>query len=66
MISEVDVLEIEKLFVDIQTDAAGNKPVRDGIVNFQTYIAAPYRVLWILKEPNDEKDRGGWDAEIAA
>jgi len=61
MIREVDVLEIEKLFVDIPLDAAGNKPVRDGIVNFQTYIAAPYRVLWILKEPNDEKDRGGWD-----
>lgn len=61
MISEVDVLEIEKLFVDIQPDATGNKPVRDGIVNFQTYIAAPYRVLWILKEPNDEKDGGGWD-----
>ncbi|MDP1663570.1 MAG: hypothetical protein Q8L79_00450 [Methylobacter sp.] len=61
MINEVDILEIEKLFTDMQPDALGNKPVRDGIVNLKTYISAPYRVLWILKEPNDEKDEGGWD-----
>lgn len=61
MISEVDVLEIEKLFADIQPDASGNKPVRDGIVNLQTYIAAPYRVLWILKEANDPTNKGDWD-----
>jgi hypothetical protein len=61
MISETDMLEIEELFADIQPDFAGNRPVRDGIVNLQGYIAAPYRVLWILKEPNDKTDKGGWD-----
>ena len=37
-------------------------PIYDGIVNPDLYLAAPARILWILKEPWDEPDRsgGGW------
>jgi len=37
-------------------------PVYDGVVNPSVYLAAPTRILWILKEPWDEDDRsgGGW------
>jgi len=52
---------LEDLFADIPRDSSGNAPVLDGIVNLEKYKVAQYRVLWILKEPNDTKDGGGWD-----
>lgn len=37
-------------------------PIYDGIVDPALYLAAPAKVLWVLKEPWDEPDRsgGGW------
>lgn len=44
-------------------DATGKaKPIYDGVVDPASYLAAPVRVLWILKEPWDGPDSsgGGW------
>lgn len=54
----LDLLEIEMLFDKIQPDADGRGRVTDGIVTPEKYIKAPYRVLWILKEPHGD---GDWD-----
>jgi len=61
MPSDVDILEIQKLFDAIPESDTGNKPVRDGIVNAEEYAKAHLKVLWVLKEANDEKNQGGWD-----
>jgi hypothetical protein len=46
-------------------DDKGRSPVVDGIINITNYLTAPYKILWILKEPGipvgDEKEKGGWD-----
>jgi hypothetical protein len=45
------------------TDPTGKAdPIYDGIPNPEFYVAAPAKILWILKEPWDEADRsgGGW------
>jgi len=34
--------------------------VEDGIVDLQVYNAAKYKILWILKEANEDGGDGGW------
>ena len=60
MLSNVDILKIQKLFDAIPQSDTGNKPVPDGIVNAEKYASARLKVLWVLKEANDEKDKGEW------
>ena len=40
------------------------KPIYDGAINATLYVRAPVRILWILKEPWEERDinggAGGW------
>ena len=52
-------LEINREYVD---PSGKSKPIRDGIVCPEEYLAAKSRILWVLKEPWDEEDRsgGGW------
>jgi hypothetical protein len=46
-------------------DDKDRSPVVDGIINITNYLTAPYKILWILKEPGipigDKKEKGGWD-----
>lgn len=38
------------------------KPIYDGIVDIPSYINSPIKIMWVLKEPYEEKDGkgGGW------
>jgi hypothetical protein len=56
-LNEIDDLQ-EKEWEISQKIKAGKKssdgwmPAADGIINIENYLNAPYRILWILKEPN--------------
>jgi hypothetical protein len=58
-------VNIAKEINKMGTDNKGRSPVVDGIINITNYLTAPYKILWILKEPGipagDEKEKGGWD-----
>lgn len=55
LIDELDY-HFDKLF-----NPYGNSEVcYDGIVDFEKYNESPIRIMWVLKETNDE-DGGGWD-----
>jgi hypothetical protein len=54
---------IRKLVNSIYVDKSGlAEPIFDGVINPELYCAAPYRLMWILKEPWDEENSsgGGW------
>ena len=57
---------IEELIWEEYVDPLGMcQPIPDGIVDIDRYLAAPLKVLWILKEPYDEQvdgvpAGGGW------
>ena len=57
---------IEQLIWKEYADQSGARaPIPDGIVDIDRYLAAPFKILWILKEPYDGiKDGiptgGGW------
>ncbi|MCX6227092.1 MAG: hypothetical protein NTV01_20475 [Bacteroidia bacterium] len=52
--------EIEKLVRERYPYDEGLKigPIYDGIINLSQYIDAKYKILWILKEPYDEREGG--------
>jgi hypothetical protein len=39
------------------------KPILDGIIDVEKYLHSDFRICWVLKEPDDEKDsfNGGFD-----
>ena len=47
--------------MDIEMAKIWENPFLDGITNYQMYVKAPVRILWILKEPNNsgENSRKG-------
>ena len=57
---------IERMIWEEYADQSGRcSPIPDGIVDIDRYLAAPLKILWILKEPHDgSKDGvptgGGW------
>lgn len=51
--------EIETDIWRAYVDPTGKvEPVLDGIVNIEKYLAAQYRILWMLKEPYDDVENG--------
>jgi hypothetical protein len=58
--------EIDKLVEDKYKDPANSnlRPIFDGAIDATLYARAPVRILWILKEPWEERDinggAGGW------
>jgi hypothetical protein len=58
--------EIENKIYSIDTGREGIKPMADGIINVEKYLAAKYKILWIMKEAYDDDSRkngkmGGWN-----
>lgn len=51
----------------IVSDQEDTYPILDGIIDPERFIAAKYKIIWILKEPYDDFDEegkpfgGGWD-----
>ena len=37
----------------------GRQLIRDGIVDIEEYYKSPIRIMWVLKEPYDNKKNGG-------
>ncbi len=63
--SQID--DINKLIKEsIISENAELEPISDGIIDVDKYSKARYRILWVLKEPYDDKDDdgnpfgGGW------
>ena len=59
--------EIDKFIEDkILSDVPGVYAIMDGIMDYEKYLNANYKILWILKEPYDDFDvdgkplGGGW------
>jgi hypothetical protein len=58
--------KIEELIHEKYVDESGNcYPIVDGIVNIEKYVESKFRILWILKEPYDDFEKGsskggGW------
>jgi hypothetical protein len=57
-----DEAAIDKFVLDHYVSHFGEDPdiVTDGIVNLKSYNAAKYKILWVLKEANEEGGTGGW------
>ena len=57
---------LEKEINDLECDKEQAEPIGDGIIDFERYSLARYKILWILKEPYDSIDDegnpcgGGW------
>lgn len=51
--------EVQRQYVDPTNNS---RPILDGVVCPEEYLAANPKILWVLKEPWDEEDRkgGGW------
>jgi hypothetical protein len=56
MLNHEEYLEKEKE-LDLEMSKIWDNPRLDGITNFEKYIKAPVKILWVLKEPNGK--RGG-------
>ena len=60
---EIDTL-INETIISTQEETY---PILDGIIDIEKYLAAKFKILWILKEPYDDFDDdgtpfgGGWD-----
>jgi hypothetical protein len=57
-----DEAAIDRYVLDHYVSHFGVNPdiVTDGIVNLESYNAAKYKILWVLKEANEECGTGGW------
>lgn len=51
---------LEQLYESHRAANPGAHVVSCGLIDEQTYAAAPERVVWVLKEPVDEKQNSGW------
>lgn len=59
MTKEEFIHEQEKLDKEIQK--IWQNPVLDGVTDYEKYIKAPVKILWILKEPNDGNQGNSWN-----
>jgi len=55
---KLKVEEIEREIYAIKNDAIEIYGIVDGVINPEKYLAAKYKILWILREPYG--DDGGW------
>jgi hypothetical protein len=51
--------EIKLLIGKLADEAADRYPIYDGINNIEEYVNSKYKILFVLKEPYDEKDGEG-------
>lgn len=57
---------LEKLAdIDSRIKQIASNAICDGIVDLDSYHAAPKKILWVLKEVNSEDDDGDWDLREA-
>ena len=56
--------EIYQLIKKLGDESANRLPIYDGINNIEQYLDADYRILFVLKEPYDEKEGKGGNWEI--
>jgi hypothetical protein len=54
MLNYEEYIEKEKE-LDLKMSKIWDNPRLDGITDFEKYIKAPVKILWILKEPNEKK-----------
>lgn len=60
--------EAERLETEIESifESRNESLIGDGIISYENYLNAKYRILWVLKEPYDGFDErgnpvgGGW------
>jgi len=56
---EVDALD-KKIKDDFkEKETPKRKLIEDGIVNLEEYYNSPIKIMWVLKEPYDDKENGG-------
>lgn len=66
-LEESSLLLKQRINNDIKSPSPTILPITDGIINIENYVNSDFKILWILKEPNDleKKDDilsgGNWD-----
>jgi hypothetical protein len=66
MLKEIDELikkewEISQKIKEGKKSCDGWIPAADGIINIEKYLSAPYKILWMLKEPNYSRNIKDYD-----
>ena len=58
--------ELDELFVEWRTalGADGKRFIADGIINEPCYLAAPVKILFLGKEPNEPSEVANWDFRV--
>ena len=65
-IIEKRLKQIDEEFKNTLSDKEnGRNPIRDGALNPEEYFKAPLKIMWLMKEPYDEKNgkSDGWSFE---
>lgn len=57
--------EIEALICGIEDESGQCTPIIDGIVDIDSYLNAPVKILWVLKEVNSPGDQDRWSLKDA-